>query len=73
MNSFLISDLARTTIEQRHADAAAHHRARLARRATAKATAFIARVTNRPRVPAQRRPEQVHQQDTLVGGGRVRG
>jgi hypothetical protein len=73
MNSYLISDLARTTIEQRHADAAAYHRARLARRATANAAAFLSRVANRPRVPAQRRPEQADRQGALVGGGRVRG
>jgi hypothetical protein len=73
MNSLLIEELARTAVAQRHHEAAAYRRANLARRATAKATRFITRVTNRPRVPAQRKAEQGHEQHELVGGGRVRG
>lgn len=73
MNSFIITDLARTTIAQRHADAAAFNRAKLASRAFAKATHFITRVTNRPLVPAQRGTEATSQQPEFVGGGRVRG
>ena len=56
MSSFLLNDLARLRIEQRRAEAVAHSRAKLARRSTAKAKAFLARLTNRPRVPERRRP-----------------
>lgn len=73
MNSFIITDLARTTIAQRRAEAAAYNRAKLARRAFTKATHFITRVTNRPLVPAQRGPQSGQQQPEFVGGGRVRG
>jgi hypothetical protein len=72
MNSFFIDDLARITIAQRHRDAAAHRQARVAR-AAARATKVVTRLTNRPRVPAQRQPEQSHRQPEFVGGERVRG